>query len=79
MSMEFAIRVVDEHGNAESDVRVTVDYGLLNGQADEFTDSEGWSNFTPSGNYVTATVYIDRESYGEIELEDGATFSFVRE
>jgi|GEM_PF-3575267 len=75
--MEFSIRVVDEDGDPVSDKKITIDYGLFNGQESEFTNNDGWAEFSPSNRYVTCTVYIGGESYGELPIEDGETYSFV--
>lgn len=40
MSMEIAVRVVDEDGRPERSITVTLDFGLWNGQLSEYTDSE---------------------------------------
>jgi len=75
--MTFSIRVVDSDGRPRDGVRVTADFGLLNGQLTEVTDDDGWVTLEPAGDYVTAEFFIAGESQGAHGIEDGETFSFT--
>ena len=77
MSMSFSVRVVDSGGRPRSGIRVYADYGLMNGGATEYTDDSGWAEFTPAGDYVSAEIFVDGDSEGELGISDGDTFSFT--
>lgn len=77
MSMTFSVRVVDEDGDPREGIEVHASFGIMHGGLVEHTDSDGWANFEPSGEYVTVKLFVDGESYGEHPLEDGDTFSFT--
>jgi len=77
MSMSFSVRVVDEHGRPRRGIRVYADFGIWNGGLTEYTDDSGWATFEPSGDYVTAEIFVDGESQGDHGISDGETFSFT--
>ena len=79
MSMDISVRVVDDEGNGQSGLRVTLDFGMMYGQSTEFTDDDGWANFEIGGDYDTCTIFIDGDNYGDHSVEDGESFSFVLE
>jgi hypothetical protein len=74
--MEFSIRIIDEDGDGVSDIKVSVSFDSLGGWLEEFTDSDGWATFEPSGHHVSCKVYVRDELLGEVGIEDGDTFSF---
>lgn len=77
--MQFAIRIVTEDGDPCEGVKVSVNYGLLYGFEDAYTDDDGWASFSPSrDDYDSCTVYLDGANYGDISISDGSTHSFVR-
>jgi hypothetical protein len=74
----FSIRVVDEKGRPCRSVKVTVDFGIWNGQSSEYTDDNGWTTFDNSdGDLVTGEVFINHESKGDISTYSGETYSYV--
>lgn len=77
MSMSFSVRVVNEDGRPRRGIRVYVDFGFANGGRTEYTDDSGWATFEPSGDYVSAEIFVDGDSQGEHGITDGETFSFT--
>lgn len=77
MATSFSVRVVRSDGEPRHGVRVAADFGLLDGIATEYSDSDGWATFELSGNYVSAEIYVDGESQGTHPVSDGETFSFT--
>ena len=77
MSKSFSVHVVDAGGSPRSGIRVYADYGSMNGGATEYTDDSGWAVFTPTGDYVSAGIFVNGESQGEVGISDGDTFSFT--
>ena len=80
----MSIRVVDEDGDAVSGASVTVHFSLLSGFSEEYTDSDGWAEF--SNEYESEgkdlwidTIYIDSDEVGgKFYASDGDTYSFTK-
>lgn len=74
----FKVRVVDEDGDPVEGTRVSVNFGILNGVAKEYTDEDGWAEFSNlDGDIVTGEFYVNGESQGEHSTYDGDTYSFT--
>ena len=76
MSMSFAVRVTDDEGRPIEGVNVTADFGIFNGQANAYTDEDGWAEIETSGDYVTCSIFVGGDNQGEYSVRDGATLSF---
>ena len=70
MSMDFHVIVFDG-GEPRSGVRVTADFGLLNGSTSDYTDDNGKATIHTSGDYVTAEIFVDGSSEGDHAVGDG--------
>jgi hypothetical protein len=70
MSMNFHVIVFDD-GEPRSGVRVTADFGLLHGQATDYTDDNGCATIHTAGDYVTAEIFVDGSSEGDYPVGDG--------
>ncbi|EFK97925.1 hypothetical protein LDC_0021 [sediment metagenome] len=74
----FSIKVVANRGHGVSGAKVTVDFGLWNGQNSEYTDNNGWTSFSNlDGEMVTGEFFINGESFGEHSTYDEETYSFT--
>lgn len=74
----FSVKVVDSSGHKVSGAKVTVDFGIWNGQSSEYTDESGWAYFSNNdGDLVTGEFYVNGESFGEHSTYDGGTHSFT--
>lgn len=71
MSIRFHVIVFDDDGDPRSGVRVTADYGILNGQDSDYTDSNGLATLSGSQDYVTAELFVDGSSEGDYSVGDG--------
>ena len=72
MSMTFDVIIFDSDGDPRSGIRVTADFGL-SGQTSDYTDSNGCATLHTSGDYVTATIYVDGSNEGDHPVGDGET------
>ena len=72
----FSVRVIYNSGSPASDVGVMIDYGMLNGNDEKRTDSDGWVEFT---NYSESSgdIWVAGENMGSHSLSDGNTYSFT--
>lgn len=78
MDISFSIRVVDEDGNPVEGARVFVAYEWTHDE--DYTDDDGWVEFekeTMLSPTVSATIYVNGEEVGQVQIEDGDTFSFT--
>ncbi|MDP2816039.1 MAG: hypothetical protein Q8O19_05110 [Rectinemataceae bacterium] len=74
----FSVRVVNEDGDPVKSARVSVDFGLLRGQSTEYTDENGWAEFSNlDGDLVTGEFYVNGESQGDHSTHDGDSYSFT--
>jgi len=81
----FSIRVVDEEGDGIEGVKVSCNYGLLNGIGEEYTDEDGWARFTiHSTSFVDGKCHVKNiwingdEVSGETKyMDDGDTLSYT--
>ena len=74
----FTVRVVDEAGRPQSGIKVAVDFGILHGMAEEYTDSNGWATFDNlNGDVVCGEFYVGGESQGEHSTHDRDSYSFT--
>lgn len=81
----FSIRVVDDDGDPVSGIEVTCSYGVVSGLHTERTDEDGWATFPivenafGFGNTPVSHVFIDHEEvHGELNPDDGETYSFTK-
>lgn len=73
----FSIRVVNDDGKPVRDIKVVVDFGLLDGDQSEYRDSDGWVEFNNHGDYVSAKFYVDGHDKGTHSTYNGGTHSFT--
>ncbi len=82
-SGSFSIRIVNDDGDGISGVEVSVHYAsVLAGYHKSDTDSDGWAQFdiesAPPWGSLIETVYANDEKVGgDINPDDGDTFSFT--
>lgn len=77
MAMTFSVRVVNSEGRPRRGIRVYADFGLMHGGLTEYTDDNGWATFHTAGDYVSAELFVDGDSYGDYGVSNGETFSFT--
>jgi hypothetical protein len=56
----FSIRVVDEDGRPVSNREVTIDYGTMRGVGTEYTDDDGWAEFSTFGYSSVGRIWIKK-------------------
>lgn len=71
MSISFSVYVVDSNDDPVVGKRVVVDWSILRGQLEEFTDDSGHAWFESPGDEGEGTIYVDGENQGEYHIEDG--------
>ena len=71
--MRFHIVVFDSDGESRSGIRVTADFGLMHGQASDYTDNNGLATINTSGDYVAAEIFVDGSNEGDYGVSDGET------
>jgi hypothetical protein len=59
MAWHAAVRIVDSGGEGKSGVRVTLDFSLMTGATTEYTDGDGWANFSIPPANSTDEFYVD--------------------
>jgi hypothetical protein len=71
----FSVRVVYSNGEPAGDIGVMIDYGLLGGNDEKRTHSDGWVEFH---NYEDSSgdIWVHGENMGSHSLADGKTYSF---
>ncbi|MFA6806801.1 MAG: hypothetical protein WCR29_05215 [Bacteroidales bacterium] len=72
----FSIRVVYDDGTPAQNINVFVSYSGLGGHDEEYTDSDGWTEFDNYGNDYGA-IYVDGDKIGEYDLSDDSSYSFT--
>lgn len=74
----FSVRVVNGSGSSVSGARVSVHFGILRGQSTEYTDDNGWAEFSNAdGDLVTGEFYVNGQSFGSHSTYDGDSYSFT--
>lgn len=71
--MRFHVVVFDSDGDPRSGIRVTADFGIMNGQASDYTDDNGLATINTAGDYVTAEIFVDGSNEGDYAVSDGET------
>jgi hypothetical protein len=72
---DFSVRVMDDDGDPIEDVGVMIDYGILHGNDEKRTDSDGWVEFHNHGD-IPGTIWVHGHNMGDHSLADGKTYSF---
>lgn len=72
----FSIRVLHDNGKPAKDVGVMIDYGLLGGNDEKRTHSDGWIEFNNREN-KSGTIWVHGRNMGNHSLSDGKTYSFT--
>ncbi|OGR66844.1 MAG: hypothetical protein A2081_02955 [Elusimicrobia bacterium GWC2_61_19] len=73
MSMRFYVVIFDSDGDPRAGVKVTADFGVMNGQASDYSDDNGLATIDTAGDYVTAEIFVDGASEGDYGVSDGET------
>lgn len=71
----FSVRVVDSNGEPIKDIGVMIDYGILRGNDEKRTGSDGWVEFHNHGEHP-GIIWVHGHNMGDHSLRDGKTYSF---